>query len=347
MNYLATMRDHQLNTDYDLYQINARVLADKLQKSYHLNPVRLQTFNEEFPLSEKVAELKGMLAGRINFFIRSDYNGLVAAKQECRKLVAQIKSNDHVTASKDLQAQFGYELMPFCVSVKDRDLNNEGIELVDGFRRIFFVKGVPDVDVLMKVYDTLGDTQFINSMVVFNSWKFKNSKSCHSYIDRGFRLGLYYRYRIHFINFCNYTHESIWDLIDIYTHRLPHASLWNNGQFHKDLVVINEIANYRPIFKSVKKNTVEVYDVSTKGVKNPHFLDKLIKEYIEFMGAIRRSGERKSLTLQRFVDYLAQECLQGHFIKMSKMSIPGFINNYFDSNLKDNMKSFIMGEELK
>ena len=284
MRYLATMRDNQLNIDYDLYQINARVLADKLQKNYRLNPIKLQTFNEEFPLAKEVADLKGMLAGRNCISIWNDYNSLTSTKQKCRELITQIKSNDHVTASKDLQAQLGYELMPLCVSVEEKNFFYEKIELLDGFRRIFFVKEVPDVDVLVKVYGTLDDIQFINAMVIFNSWKFKDSKSCVSYIDRGFRLGLYYRYKIDFVDYYNYTYETSWNLIDIYTHRLPHASLWNNGQFHKDLVVINEIANYRPIFKSVKKKTVEVYDVSTKGGKNPYFLDKLIKEYIGFMG---------------------------------------------------------------
>ncbi|MDF2879610.1 MAG: hypothetical protein K0R54_167 [Clostridiaceae bacterium] len=361
MKYLTTIKDTMLNKDYDLYEINAKILEKLIKNTYKLSEVRLQTFNDSLKLFEYVSKLKGMKDG-IEYVYRDNY--VPELKKNIKREISSIKKNIHISDKNNISGELGYELMPVVVSVKDRNISNPDckIELIDGFRRFFFVNEVPDKNILVKVYDTLSDAEWINSMIVFNSWKFANYKYdswsrpllSKNMIDRGFRLGLYMRYKIDFINLNSYTRHDIWKLLDLYFESKPYMTLWNNDQFYNDLLVMNQIENYKPIFKYIKgkKNPKEdIYDTSIVKHDQPEFIENMYCRYIKILGSIRReefekekSGQivtRKPFSLKEYAEFLKTEDLQQHFVKMSGMSVPGHVDNYVEKHIINDMKNYL------
>lgn len=197
MKFIYDMCDNQLQVPYKLYQVNAKQMSERLFKQYNLSQVRLQVFNSESKLARNIVDIRHL-----------KMHGHIIRKNDLRvesvaKAVKEILDNSYVNKMTDIGVNMGYEIMPIAISVKDFDIENPNskLELIDGFKRMFCTTEVPDIDILVKVYDELDDRLWINSMIVYNSWKFVSNESCHKYMDRGFQLGLYYRYKLMFIDF--------------------------------------------------------------------------------------------------------------------------------------------------
>lgn len=370
MKYLATIHDDILNKDYDLYEMNAKAVEKMVRDTYKMSDVRIQSFNDAIELSSQIAKLKSIIEGKRRTYPNE---GIDEVKKEIQSQIEIVRHSNHIGTINQVFGEMGYELMPIAISVKDKDMARPDckVELIDGFRRMFFIDSVPDKNILVKVYDELSDTDWINAMVMFNSWKFaepqkrgvvgrfrfKKRELSQEFIDRGFRLGLYYRYGIDFINLNSYTYDDIWDLMDIYINARPYNTLWNNNQFYNDIVVLNKIENYKPVFSQIvgkKTPKEERYDCHKVEYDQPKFLRKIFRDYIAYLGMVRREEfkkekvgiavSRKPFSLDTYIKFLAREDLQQHFIKLSTMSVPGYIDNYVERYMDDEIKTHLYKE---
>ncbi len=355
MRFLGTMIDQKINKEYDLYSVNARLLQGMLKNTYlkKMSELDFQLFNDDLKYFRYMRHIKQLKRRESQGLKVSTHYEIDKMNNEMQEVIKSIQANEHHNVKLQKTSELGYELMPIAISVKDKDINKkQDVELLDGFRRMFYTPEVPDVDILVKVYDEVNDTEWINLMIVFNSWKFADRSHAKIYLDRGFRLGLYYRYSLDFTEFYSEYDNFGWGYIDIYTNKLPHSTFWNNLYAHKDIELIYQLIEHRPIFKLVKKRSEEVYDVEQENpAQHPTFLDKMYKVIIAEIGNIRRKEfsaelkghtvERKSFSLEYVKAYFQREDLQKHFIKLSTMSVPGFMDNYIRDNLVEDMQNYL------
>jgi hypothetical protein len=365
MKYLHTMYDQSLEREYKLYQMNARSLSERLKTQYNLPPTMLQLFNSESKLAKNVTDIKELKAH--GHTIRKDDMRV----QDVRKMVDKIKKNEHVKPMTKQGIYFGYEIMPVALSVKgDVENPDTPIELMDGFKRLLVMdtNDIPDINILVKVYDSLDDREWINSMLLFNSWKYADSEGADKYMDRGFQLGLYYRYRILFVNMI-LPHWDMFRAMNIYTTGRDlesywregaitegvYKTFWNNDVFYDDIQAVYEILSSKPTFKIKKKGEIVEYD--TKKYKyNNNGLNRLMEVFVSLLGEIRRHEfnkgmkERKKFDRSILEDYLKDESLQKQFVKVIEMSVDGFIVNHIRSHMREEMKKRMyegMGHEYK
>jgi hypothetical protein len=350
MQYIHTMFDNSLKREYKLYQVNAKELSERLKKDYNLPPVMVQLFNSEAELGRYIKDIKS-LRGLGHDISSDDFR-----VQQVRESVAKIKNNDHVKPMTRKGIEFGYELMPIAISVTGDFENPETkLELVDGFKRMFVMDRVPDIEVLVKVYQGLDDREWINAMIVYNSWKFTDSEGAGKYMDRGFQLGLYHRYKILFVNMV----LPSWDmfrLLNVYTTGRDLESYWNGGGsasgtyrtfwdnnvFYDDIQAVYDILISQPVFEVKKKGTMETFD--TKKSRQNGGLNRILEVFVSLLGEVRRyeldNGivERKPFDRKILTDYLADPAMQKQFVKVIGMSVDGFIINHIQAHMREDMK---------
>lgn len=361
MKFLTVMFDNLLNREYKLYTVNSKEIYKRLMDSYKLSNLQLQLFNSDLNLYEKINDVR--YEKNIYGTIKND-----GAVSRLKKTISDIHENKYVDEHGKISAKFGYELMPIVISVEN-DFENpeEKIELIDGFKRMFCSGELPDTDILVKVYNKLDDREWINLMVIYNSWKFTNMEKSERYMDRGFQLGLYYRYGIKFINM-ELIYHDIFLLINKYVHKVSahnylstfnrdnvndvYSTFWNNSEFHNDLIAMYEMFNHYPVFRVEKRGgKVEEFDLTNKlKRKKRNIRDgvcRLYEVFIYCLGDIRRYEfyhniiERKPFDINIFYDYLKKPELQKHFLKITNMEVDGFICNYINQNLLDNINEYM------
>ncbi|PLS19454.1 hypothetical protein CVD28_03290 [Bacillus sp. M6-12] len=365
MKYLHTLYDHSLERNYKLYQMNAKELSERLKKHYNLPPMMLQLFNSESKLARNVKDIKELKAhGHI---LRKDDMRV----QDVRKMVGKIKNNEHVQPMTKQGIHFGYEVMPVALSVKGDVENSETpIELMDGFKRLLVMdtSDIPDIDIMVKVYDSLDDREWINAMLLYNSWKYADSEGADKYMDRGFQLGLYYRYRLMFVNMI-LPHWDMFRAINIYTTGRDlesywregsstagvYKTFWNNIVFYDDIQAIYDILTSKPIFKVKKKGQIVEHDMKQYKYNNSG-LNRILEVFVSLLGEVRRMEFNKGLTERKKFDrsilenYLNDESLQKQFVKVIEMSVDGFIMNHIRGHMREDMKKRMyegMGHEYK
>lgn len=351
LRYLQTLFDHSLHKEYKLYQANARELSDRLKKGYNLPPVMFQLFNSESELGRNIQDIK-KLKSKGRTLEKDDLR-----IENVRKSVKKIKANEHVSEMTKQGIHFGYEIMPIAVSTKGEIENPETLlELVDGFKRMFCADIVPDIDILVKVYGELDNREWINAMLLYNSWKFADGLGASRYMDRGFQLGLYYRYRMLFVNmvapswgmfhFINlYTKSG--DLQSYWTEgadaRGVYQTFWNNSCFYDDIQAIYEIVTYRPIFQLKKRGKIEEYDSNDAQYKT-FGMRRMLEVFVSLLGEIRRHEwtndilERKPFNRAILKDYFAEPDGQKQFVKLLQMSVDGHIINHIKTHMREDMK---------
>lgn len=353
MNYLQTMHDHQLHMDYRLYMMNARELSERLFKGYGLDKLTLQTFNSNAKLGKALIEVEER---KLRGYYRGEDDHIAKDVENAKKA---IEENTHVAPMTKIGVSFGYELMPIAISCEGDIENAETkLELLDGFNRMFCLDEVPNMDILVKVYPKLNDSQWINSMLVYNSWKFM-SGGAGRYMDRGFQLGLHYRYDIRFIDLVM-ADRSIIGSINLYTvgndlsvysrdrteSAGTYATLWNNDCFADDIRAIYDILTAKPVFRLKKRGKPEeIYDMRER--KRNGYLERILEVFVSLLGEIRRvefkNKVQNRIPFDRNIlhEYLADESLQKHFVKVINMTVDGFVCNYIRDHMKEEIKKRI------
>lgn len=354
MKKLTTIHDAQLNVPYDLYQVPAETFVRLMRKSYEhqgIDMLKAQEFNTEPKIKEHgktyveaLTRLKGIQSGLLPQYAHYNYEETM---EQVSTFEAFFNQDTTITNRLDRVSHLGYELMPFAVSVSERNftLDATKIELLDGFRRIFYTKELPKGDVLVKVYDQLDDKTWITSMLTFNSWKYADSGKSLRFLDRGLRLGLFYRYGLHFIDFPSYQMDSIEHTLNNYFGGAPYYTLYENDLFAEDIRMLQKIKLHRPIFEFEKKNKTERIDLHDTPYKYPAFLNLTHTLITQRLGLLRReetvrilngeSVQRKSLPFENYLAFIQDESLQELFIKLCNMQVTGHIENSIKKNLKD------------
>lgn len=363
MKFLNKMYDHQLNVEYQLYLINARELSNRLFEGYGLDKLTLQTFNSDAKLGKALIEVEERK-------LRGYYKGEEdIVEKDIEKAKKAIEENTHVSPMNKIGVSFGYELMPIAVSCEGEIENPDTkLELLDGFNRMFCLDEVPSMDILVKVYPKLNDAQWINSMLVYNSWKFTKNSGSGRYMDRGFQLGLHYRYDLRFIDMV-LADRSMFGMIDLYTvgndlsvygrdranSTGTYTTLWNNNCFENDIRAIYEIFSYRPVFRLKKRGKPEeIHDTSE--MNRVRYLDRILEVFVSILGEIRRYEYKNKVQVRKPFDrnilynYFSDETLQKHFVKVINMSVDGFVCNYINDHMREEIKKRIfegMGYEYQ
>lgn len=344
------MRDQAIGLDYKLYEMNAKELSNRLKEQYNLAPLFLHLFNSNSGLSGHLESLEELDSWKE--LQEGDYR-----KRRIQESVEKIENGKHLTAMNKKGIEFGYELMPIAISAKgDIEDPLTAIELVDGFKRMFVMDDVPDTNVLVKVYEDLSDKDWINAMLVYNSWKFTDSEGSAKYMDRGFQLGLYHRYNLTFVGLKN-PYYNMFRALDIYTvgadlrsfwHGGGSASgtfktFWNNSLFWDDIQAISDIFNASPVFSIKKKGQLETYESTEKQFRGGG-MNRLLEVFVSLLGEIRKYEyanqieERKQFDRNIVKDYFADESLQKQFVKVLTMSVDGFIINHIQGHMREEIK---------
>lgn len=351
MKYLNTMFDNLLSKEYKLYEVNAKELSERIFKDYGLSNVKLQMFNSETRLSEYIDDIKQMK--RSNRKIDKDDFRV----KQVKEIVGNIQNNTHILKTQNVGVHYGYELMPIAISVTGdiEDLNTK-IELIDGFKRMFCAEEVPSINILVKVYEKLDDREWTNAMIVYNSWKFAKDSDSQSYMDRGFQLGLYHRYGILFTDMSLPTY-GIFGLINIYTRgndlqryisdkrEMLTTTLWNNELLHDDIVKLYDIFSYKTKFSLTKKNgSIEEFDMNKDENYRAYSMYRIYEIFASLMGEMRRYEsfhgivDRKPFDMNILTNYLSEDIMQKHLIKINNMQVDGFVLNYINAHMREDIK---------
>lgn len=356
MKFLDELYDHVLDKSYKLYRMNAKEISERLKRSYNLSPMVYQLFNSESNLLKAINRIKH---SRKNHRSIHDHE-----RNDLKKAIREVKASELSKGMTEKGIHFGYEMMPIAISATGDIENPETkIELVDGFKRMFCINEVPEMDILVKVYDSFNDRDWINSMIIYNSWKFVDGEGSSKYMDRGFQLGLYHRYNILFLKMQIIGSErGIFSLINLYTSgkdlniystkstsqpSYTYSTFWNNNQFYDDIKAIYEMVNARPTFELKKKG--EMLQYHTSGFERTNRdgyrgISRIVEIFISILGEIRRYEltegiqERVVFNRQIFEDYWKEPSLQKVFVKIHGMSVDGHIVNYISKNLREDIK---------
>lgn len=358
MKKISTMMDSKLGKSYDLYTVHARELVQLIQGVYEkqgITPLFVQRFNSDFTIGTSNRSYAEQLTNvwRIETGYEQDYRQeLAQEKQQLKETEERFLQGTAFKEKNNTLSAMGYELMPFAVSVKNQDLENEraSLELLDGFRRIFFTSTIPDQEVLLKVYDTLDDREWVSSMIVFNSWKFVHNNPL-MFLDRGFKLGLYKRYNIDFTALIYCGRHDYRQTIERYIARTPYYTLWQNELFSSDILFMQEVKKYRPVFTIKKKAGEQIFDAATNPYTLPYFLEKIHNVLANELGSFRRKETqallqaetvlRKPMDFADYLEFMQDKTLQKHFIKLSEMSVNGFIDNYIEKHLLNRIRLIV------
>lgn len=354
MQYIKQMHDNQLNKPYKLYLVNARELSNRLRRSYGLDNLELQMFNSDTKLAQytiDIAEykLKGYDVDDDRYEVR-----------QIADIEQKIANNTHVDSLTKIGIHFGYEMMPLAVSVigdfQDTDLQ---VELIDGFKRMFCIDEVPDIDVLVKVYGEFTDREWINAMILYNSWKFSDGEGCAKYMDRGFQLGLSYRYNIRFVDMIM-KWGNMFAAINLFTsgsdlnqyrsrsstEGRAYYTFWDNSCFMDDLRSLQQILSYEPVF-TIKKRGKPDEQFRPSNQVHSWGVYRVLEVFVSILGEIRRlefsqgAFEQKPFDVKILSDYMGDPQNQKHMIKVCQMTVDGFIINYIRDHMRSDIREFI------
>lgn len=332
MKKITTLFDNEIKVDYDLYLINAKKLKSLIINSYKLTDGKYRLFNGDTRLKQCIERVYN------NDNIQIDLkNGTVEKSDSSTKeidtwekdVINGMNNPLNLSDSMNKSHLMGYELMPLAISVPDRDVvNNKNVELLDGFRRMFYVNEVPNHDVLVKVYDTLDNVEWANAMLLFNSWKIAMGNGFSSFVDRGFKLSLYKHFDIDVSLYSDSSLNALSNYFDGYFYE----RLKNNPVFIDDLKLILDIQEeYVQRMGNAGKN---------KDRSLLKHIDILLSDVYALIGYLRHMEFfddypcAKVITVDMFKEFLHSEEMMIHIKKIDGMSTPGHIKNYVSKNVK-------------
>jgi hypothetical protein len=353
MKLINTMHDNLLKKPYKLYQVNAKQMSERLHNSYGLDKLSLQMFNSDAHIAEYAEQLRDLRAKGHKI----DDNNLDVKR--LNQAIHKVENNEHMSSLDEIGISFGYELMPIAICTEgDFEDPSTKIELIDGFKRMFCMNKIPDIELLVKVYERLTDREWINAMILYNSWKFTNGEGSRVYMDRGFQLGLSYRHNINFVDM-HLNSGSIMTAINLFTsgndldqygHRQveggAYYSFWNNDQFANDIRAIHMIMSYKPVFVVKKKGKPNTELRPGDNGRRNIGLVRVLQVFVSLLGEIRRYeektgiGDRKPFDIKVLAEYFADDDIQKQMIKLCQMTVDGFIINHIKTYMREFIKDF-------
>lgn len=322
---VGTFYDDFTNMDYDLYQTNAIELKNKIIKDYNLKPLKISMFNFSTQLIQDInTEIKNgnikldLNTGEIIEIAKEIKNGYT---YRIKQIISANDDHSKHDNDKNHYHHIGYEIAPIVISVKDRNINND-FELIDGFKRIFWTYDIPDKNIFVKVYDKMDTKQWVNAMLLYNSWKILNSKS--TFADRGFKLGLYKHFNLDLTTF----DKDISDMFDIYISSNPYEVLKDNNLFMEDFLLIIDAYNFY----------MQYYNKHDKYLSHIG-LFQFVERFSKLISKLRtaefkedRRNKALKITTEQFITFLTSEKMDKHIEKISNMKVPGMIDNYMEKH---------------
>lgn len=342
MKKIGTFYDNETRKEYDLYTMNALKLKDFVLKSYGLSNLKLNMFNLETQLLSDLKSEERFNKLSVNFdsgeiLDKETYIDTINQSKYGKSIRTDIifdaeKGTSNFRNERNEYHHLGYELLPLAISVKNRDMNNlEKVELIDGFKRIFWTKDIPDRDVFVKVYDELTTKEWINAMLLYNSWKIP--AGAKSFIDRGFILGLYrhFNFDITLVG-TNYLRFLL-----IYLSNNPYSVLHDNDLFIDDFVLLNDLRK-----EYCEDSLYSDYSSNTMG----HFLD----DFAETLRQLRRLEHKLDkrdgaikIDFEKVKEWMESKEMKKHSKKILSMNVPGFIENYVEKHTRPLLIYFLRG----
>lgn len=246
-------------------------------------------------------------------------------------------------------AMLGLEQMPFILAHQTAE---KRYVLMDGFNRLFGSFGEFEQMVLVKVYKDVTEKDWVNIMTHSNAWKMKQGDGVKM-MDRGFKLSIFENYGIDLIA----THLDddrenplhFQTIFQKYFNYSPFETLFDNDQFLNDTRLLIRLLKEPLRFHNKTKKVDEWIESAPKEYKRFAHSDELIKLEIAIcLGHVRRlenkkGGARGSVTFEDVMNWFQQESLQKHFVKVTKMQVPGHTKNYIDKHLRGDLIDFLMG----
>ena len=308
METLASMRNYNLDLDYDLVKIRYGDLRDRVM--WNLGGLDIGLFDSDSP---------------------SNSGNEYQADTQTKKYGKQYLN----------LARYGLELAYFVVSeTEDGNWN-----LVDGFRRLFGNSGIEkfsEQEVLVKVYRNVDVSDWTKLIYESNVWK-GNGFRGSDFFDRGFRLSMYQHFGFKMDDVRDQLEDST-NLLVAYGSYLTKTSnivesfdrsLFENTYYIRDLVVLNELAGKPVVFR---KKTRGGYDEVTHKLTSFR-LDGLPLVLLALtLGTVRYENMGKSMkeiTIEDVYNLFNDESLSKKFHKLVGMSVMGFALNYVVKDVYD------------
>lgn len=316
---LGVFQDTTVNASYTLYRMNARVLKEKLDKREKLTNLKLNMFNSSTSASSDIRYVESRFHDSLQVDYKkgeiSTFNGDTINDRFDLERIDKAVSKPNINKRQENNHRLGYELMPLVVMAEDMNIDSELI-LLDGFRRMYYVNEVPDMDVFVKVYGLLEPDKWQTAMLLFNSWKiapgrFVRDDSYHLYIDRGYKFGLYTYFGIDITLY----EDNALEVFQNYINRSFYDTLKDNQYAHIDL--LTSLLAY------------EEYSTNNWGMRI------LINYIFKVYGSIRRIEfnlsrrvDAEVMTVDMLREFVNREKMKRHVKRVKEMKTPGHIENY-------------------
>lgn len=312
---LGTFKDEITAVEYDLYQMNAQTLREHLDKSYQLTDLKLQLFNFE---ARVISSLESASRSHRGDTLAVDYKTGVLVHESAEGTLEDTLRFSTVDGETQALHSLGYELMPLAISLPNKDIALlDDVELLDGFRRMFYMKAIPDRDIFVRVYDTLNDAQWLRSMLMFNSWKIKGRNLI---VDKGFLLGLYKHYGI---DITQYGDTVLHELLEYYFNKEHLLLMLNGSATISDINAVFDFALQHIIPPKAKGHKESFHEV--------HNLVTWFKHFLDMVKRLRRLEKHHGLTPCTFAVDEITEMLKADKKKYAKViafQVTGHTENY-------------------
>lgn len=338
--------DKVTKVNYDLYTINARELKERLDKTLKLTNLKMAMFNDETRVYNDVNldVYYGDPKDRLEFdyvkgeILNKEKYSNVSENFRNKRIIGISEEGIEVDKEKEKYHQLGYELLPFAVTVEGRDIKDKekDVKLLDGFRRMYYMNEIPDVEIFLKVYDILDPSEWQNAMLMFNSWKITNTDKSGRYLDRGYKFGLLTHFGIDVTK-----REGIYlNLVDKYIGGKFYGVLKDSKVAHKDIETAVEI-EYKYISEYKKGLSRE----EITGRRNiGYMLEILYKHYgLVRLAEYERGTQNNArvITEENVKEFMGSKEMDKHKKKIRCMKVKGHIENYISKHITIHILNYL------
>lgn len=196
------------------------------------------------------------------------------------------------------------------------------VELVDGFKRVMLMhdKNYLDVDIPVKVYNDLTDTQYLVLLNATNAWKCL--EGAPNFYDRGYIFSLTHKFKLDTFG----KKEDLYTILNMYD--VPTTPTATSPYFLEDI-------------KSLLALNVDIKDLS-EGTYS--LTEKIKKKFIKLLAKERRTNTQEqreincSEVLQQIYD---NPTLYKKILSKEKLTVTGHIDNFIATYVSPELETII------